>query len=1196
MAFTKAQEKAISLNRKSILVSAAAGSGKTTVLTARIMRKLLDVDAPLSLSDMLVVTYTKAAASELKVKIRRELQKAIVEHPENRHLAAQLFLLPTAQISTIHSFCYQLLKEHFQALGLPAQLRIMDSAEKTLLCEDIMNDVINAYYNGEYDDVPNFSAFADSFLRERDDRLAQDWLERYETLTDYVKGIDFLQEYVAALKQSKKLGFAATVWGKKIIAFLLRDIGYYLSVYRDALALFESAQEYQKKHYPAFLGDRDMLVRLERALTSAQYPAAFRVVNDYQTEILDLKGARLGNLKTEQVIYFCEVRDSFKSWFKSLSDILLLCCDEINEPLLAKTAEHYETMYRIFHRFEERLNAEKKERGLLDYGDLERYTIALLYTKNGEPSEIAHSVSEKYKEVFIDEYQDVNETQDLIFRAICDRTHSFMVGDIKQSIYQFRGADPSFFSKYRDSYTFYDVNLDTGSEEDCTTLFLSNNFRCDRTVIDTVNHIFGHLFTNNSRKVPYYDEDALIFSKTAEQTPKKVQIAILDSAKKKEPEMGRAYEEDAEVYYVANEIKRLIEGGVEPREIAILSRDMKGVGERYEQVLKEYGISLQAQGSVSFLDYPEIKLMLSLLHILDNPASDIDLAAVLLSPLFSFTMDELIEIRQSTKREKSLYAALNEYTAAHTEFEKGAAFLKTLGEYRAVAFSESVDQILWYLYRETGILYLVYQNVVQSVGDAAKKRLLLLYDYAKRFESTSFSGLYRFLYYLQNVIRKEQELPSEGEESAQNAVSLLTIHKSKGLEFKVCFVVKGAKNFSNASYTSSWIFSKELGISEYLRDESGILRYDTPLRSALKYEIMETQTEEEMRLLYVALTRAKEQLYVVASLSKRESALSYWEQSIPHLCFSYFIHHRNYLSWIMPTLLAYSGAETPFEIVLPDFPIILNHTKTLVSPVKPESMGADPLDDELYFLLKKRFGYQYEKEILTKIPAKFSTTELYPSILDDSYEGVETFADRESELLEHPSFLSLTEEGATAAQRGTATHIFMQFCDFAYLTRYGVAAEIRRLAKQAFITEEIADLIDTNLLEGFLQSSFYRDVWQAATELHREIRFNIQIPAIEFTTEKEKKEQLEGETVFVQGVIDCILKTEEGYIIVDYKTDSFSSDLLKNKERVRSILRERHAQQLSYYCRACEQLLGERVRHAYIYSFALQELVEIPVP
>lgn len=1199
MGFTKAQEKAITLNRKSILVSAAAGSGKTTVLTARIMRMLLDEAAPLSLSDMLIVTYTKAAAAELKVKIRRELQKEIVKHPQNKHLASQLFAVQNAQISTIHSFCYQLIKEHFQELGLCAKLKIMDYAEKALLCDDIMNEVINAYYNGDYQDGFDFSQFADTFLRERDEHLAKEWIDRYEKLCAYAKGLSFLREFAASLREGIIRGFANTAWGEEIIQYLRRDIAQYLRIYQEALALFETEAAYQKKHYPAFFADSCFLKELDKHLEEKDFPHAFRCANDYLSQIPELKGVRLGDLKTDEVVFFCEIRDSFKSMCRSLGDLLLLCCDGVNEALLEQSAAHYEALYCVLTRFEVRLNAEKKERGLLDYGDLERHAITLLYDEHGAPSDIARAVSEKYKEVFIDEYQDVNETQDLIFRAICQNTHAFMVGDIKQSIYQFRGADPTFFSDYRDAYRFYDVDADTdgGTQESETTLFLSNNFRCDKNIIDTVNLIFESLFRHNSNKVPYYDADALVYSKLDAGEPHKVKVCVLEQPQKQDTKSSDSVSRDVEALYVASEIQRLLAEGIEPGEIAILSRDMKHVAPRYEEVFTQYGIPLQTQASVSFLDYPEIKLVLSLLHVLDNPAKDIDLAAVLLSPLFAFTMDELIEIRAQENHKGSLYLALTEYVAQHTEFEKGTFFLQALSQYRNYATGQSVDKILWYLYHETRLLYLVSQNTTSAAAQGAKKRLLMLYDYARQFEATSFCGLYRFLYYLENVIAKEQELPSEGDDAQKNAVQLLTFHKSKGLEYKVCFVVNCAKNFSTASYTSGWIFDKDLGIAEHLRDESGIVRYDTPIRGALKYHILQTQADEEMRLLYVALTRAKERLYVVSTVSHREEKCRLYSQMSQYLSFSCFLNHHNYFSWMMMALAQKQGAEQPFEILFCDTPDAT--LEASAAPKENEQGEASSLveaeADRAYDFFKKRFDYHYHDEFLTKIPSKFSTTALYPAILDDVLEGVEPLAAQESSLLDAPSFLSVAPQKATAAQRGTATHVFLQFCDFSYLQRYGTEAEIARLQKQSFLNADIASLIEHDKIDGFLRSEFFLRVWQKAKKVHREIRFNIEIPANEFASDPSHRHALEGETVFVQGVIDCILQTEDGYLLLDYKTDSFSEVLLQDRERVATILKNRHRQQISYYARACEQLLGERVKHAYIYSFALQDLVEIPL-
>ncbi len=1204
--WTDAQKNAIALDCDTLLVSAAAGSGKTSVLSARILRKVMDEEHPLDVSRLLVVTYTKASAADLKKKIAKELRRAAAAHPDSAHLRKQLLLLPSAQISTIHSFCFQLIRRYFHKLQLPGKLRIADEAEALLLYDSVMNEIINAYYDGVYTDIDDFSVFADSIVAEKDASLPKKLIEWYSKFSTYTRGILLLQDYAAQMTAAQNQPFATTPWGKQIAEYLLRYVRDFSAFYQKALEFFETEEAYVNKFTKPFSKDKAFLDDVAELLTNYDFSAASAQTANYLKNLPDLRsGGKISEeLQTATLECYKDLRETFKKWLKNEFLPHLTLCNQLLTPIfLAQTAQYCRELYAVLYHFEVRLKQEKYQRGILDYTDLEHDAVRLLYNEDGTYSEIAKELGKEYTEIFIDEYQDVNETQDSIFRAIGAESHTFVVGDIKQSIYRFRGSEPSLFSHYRDQYPIYQEDLPVQKEH---TVFLSNNFRCDSTVIDTVNLIFSCLFCHNSGKVAYYEEDALVYSKEQEKDPIPCEIALIEPSDTEKPDDSQEKEKLLlQARYIATEIQKLMAEGIAPSEIAILMRSVsEDVSKTFERVFAECKIPIQFQNKASLLERAEIRLMTSLLRVLDNPASDISLTAVLLSPIFSFTLDELILIRR-TVPSGSLYHALQVYTDANAEFEKGRLCLQALEQYRHVALSEPIDQTLWYLYRECGIMQFIYRDVTKAQGDSAKANLMQLYDYAKRFESTSYCGLYRFILYLKDVMEKDQALTEDDVTTQENAVQLMTIHKSKGLEFKVCFVARCEKLMNMTDINDELQFCYPLGIAPPIRDKNGVVVYHTPLCSAVKFYTAEEQLDEEMRILYVALTRAKERLYITAEVPKLEQKMEFWRVRSQSVAFPAFMKSNSYIDWIMLALASapssayqihtYTAQDILSKRDEKECEVSIEEGAKIEEAITLPSYSQEEVES-LRQIYEARFAYQYPYEQRVKLPTKLSVSQLSEQILDNWEEISGPFADQDAELQRQPAFLTTGESApATAAEKGTATHLFMQFADFSYAEKFGAEAERARLVKQNFMTQEAADLVQISAIDGFLQSEFYQQLWKQATAIHREIRFNIEMPAVSFTQDVEKKAHLESESIYVQGIIDCLLETSDGYYLLDYKTDSFTQEMLQNREEVAKILQKRHQKQLGYYQIATKQLTGKPLRKAYLYSFALQDLIEMPL-
>ncbi len=1194
--WTVAQQSAIDLESKDILVSAAAGSGKTSVLTARILRKILDPQNPLDISEMLVVTYTKAAARDLKAKIAKELRAAIASDPTNSHLVRQQFHLPNAQIATIHSFCFHIIRENFQQLGLNAKLRVADTAEITILQDTVMNQTIHAYYNGLYTDISDFALFADSFSGDRDNFFAESLLGWYHLYENYIEGLDLLKKNSEELESLPCGAFFDTLWGKTIRDGILGHLKYYQNILTEAITLFDTNEIYQKK-FAGFYIDVRTINRLIACCEKNDFERALEAIAEYHADKKANTSKNLGDLLTPEVDFYNEVRGEWKKSVTQWADDFSMYLPDTIAPLISDTAKFAKALYQILKRFETMLNAEKRARGILDFNDLEHYAIQLLYRPDGSVSQIAADLSLRYREIFIDEYQDVNETQDAIFRAFSCSSNRFLVGDIKQSIYGFRGAQPFLFSQYRDSFPIYNPTLGAKAQN---SIFLSNNFRCDRAIIEVSNHIFAQLFRHNSCRVPYYEEDALVFSKSESKAPTPVTVVLTEAPitskkhsadeEEKQQDVGT---NDAEILYLAQEIQKLIAEGIQPKDIAILMRSFsESVISQLETVFSAYGIPLQNQKEVPLLQQPEILLVLSLLRTIDNPANDIALTSVLLSPLFHFTVEDLAEIR-SAQKEQSLYFALCAYGDSHPEDQKCAFFRSELQRYQTFASSESVDKILWFLYRETGLFYWGSKDEENRIQGRVKAHCMQLYEYAREYEATSFCGLYRFLLYINDVTEKKRNLDLESNSTNQNAVQVMTIHKSKGLEFRVCFVVGCHNAPNNSDLRAPNLFSKELGIAPKLRDESGIVIYDTPLRHAITEQLSWNQIDEEMRVLYVALTRAKERLYITGKVTDREKKLRLWSLGTRFASPLFFRRYHTFLDWVMFTTQDLSSAL--IRICCPSSETMqFDNTHEQVKESFTQTTYDSKEIRNLEETYRQRFSYEYPGKIFTTLPSKLSVSQLSPEILDEESRFLGFYDDQSTQLLARPMFLEPFNDAATAAQKGTATHIFMQFANFENAEKEGVITEIQRLSKERFLDPNMLDLIQIESIQAFLESEFYQKVWKTAEEVHREVRFNIRVPAEMFTMESEKKEALKQEYVFVQGVIDCILKVNGRYVLIDYKTDHFSHDMLCTPEKVEQILKERHQAQLNYYRMACKQLLGEEVSSVYLYSFALKSLIEIP--
>ena len=1193
---TDNQKDAINVCDHTMLVSAAAGSGKTAVLTQKIIKLITEMNV--DVSDLLVVTFTKAAAAELKERISKAIYEALAKEPKNKHLTKQLSLLGKANISTIHSFCFTLIKSNFQLLGLPSSLRLGDEAETGLICDGKLNELIEECYGGLHSkEIPDFEVLAEYIYGSKSESiLSLEFKKIYRYFCNYPEGIELLNKCSSALLDASSKPALENMWGEVIRKHIKNYIEYSYSVFNTAINEFDNYELLYEKFRDGFIESANYCSRVLPLIDNASYD-----------ELRDLlKGYKVKNLKTmapeekdDISEYYRSIRSDFSKMLSTFVKKYFTFSEDSVKKQFETLSDINKKLYQFFKLFEKEYSNEKTKRGILDFNDLERLTLKLLYDDKEckTVSKFALEAQKKFKYIFIDEYQDVNELQDRIFSAVSTPTNRFMVGDIKQSIYGFRGAEPSLFSDYRKTFPVYDKNADN---PDGITIYLSDNFRSDQTVIDFSNSIFANLFNNNSGRTPYTAGDVLKCSKEYEPEEKNfnTRIYLVDDS----------YEGDRvakEADFVASEIEKLMASGVKGKNIAILLRTKKN-GIYFEEALKNHNILSFNQETRSIFDNDAVLLMVCLLNAIDNPSRDVYLAGVLKSPIFNFTLSELTDIRTKYKY-GSLYSILKKY-ADEYDSSKAKYALEKLSEWRLYAEGCPVDKLIRHIYNETHIVELLSGKMDSSEDVERQANLLMLYEYARKFENGSFKGLYNFILYLDEALEKKTELSdaklvSDGE----NVVKIMTIHNSKGLEFETVFVSDCGHEFNKEDEKKMYILRKELGLTLTLLDTTSFGKIKTLARHAAELLKDEDDLDEHLRVLYVALTRAKKHLIITSSakkanklvekISRPESAVSKHQLLSCNSLIDYIlwgILKSDYKDYT----LEYIGVEEKNEEANPVFDKECAEESAVDTGDESVNRVSDNIEEKQYdralvdkYLkeIEEKLSNDYALVDSTNMPSKLSVSKLYPGVLDE--DAADT-SESVPSMYVKPRFLSPEKQKADGAERGTATHIFMQFCNFERVTKNGVESELKYLEDKGFIDKRNASLVNIEKVKSFFESDLYNELLQAKN-IWREKRFNIKLPASEFVTEPQRKILLESEKVLVQGVIDLLFETNDGRLILaDYKTDYFSESDIKSG-KAEKVLIDRHKTQLFYYAEACKRLLGRKVDSVLIYSFSLEKTVKI---
>ena len=1182
---TDEQKRIVDFRGGALLVSAAAGSGKTKVLVERLLSYVTDREKGCNIDEFLVITFTKAAAEELRGRIREEITHRLSTDKNNRHLRRQLSLVMNAQISTIHSFCEKILRENTHIAGLTPGFRVADESE----CADIRLSVADRVLTKAYETIKEnkaFEALVDAVSAGRDDlKLSELILETYNKILCHPNPKKWAEANTAMLNMEGMDDISQCVWGRYIMDDARRAAQYWQGAMQDSLDEMETLPDLKKAYGASFEVTVSGIGAFISALEVSWEEA--RRVRD-----IEFPAGRISGYEDIKL-----VRTACKKAMAKIAEIFRFTSQELIGDM-QQTAPCIVELISLVFAFDEAYSAEKRERGIIDFSDQEHLTLKVLTdAETGAESAAARSWARKYREIMVDEYQDVNEVQERIFNLVSDAGKNiFMVGDVKQSIYRFRLADPTIFLRKYEVFT----DLESGGDipTDGKKAVLSKNFRSGQGVIEAVNFVFSNIMTVEAGEMDYSEKDFLYRGREDVGGDCAVEVDIIDLKSEEDDEDGESPQKtQREAQFIASRIAELMESGFTvpdgngghraPRfsDIAILLRSYRGKAWQYAKALDEAGIPVETNEDEAFFESLEISIAMSLLEVIDNPFADIPLISVLRSPIYGFSPDELAEIR-TADRASDFYTALKKAAASN---EKCAAFLAEIDRFRELAPDLSTDELIWTVFNKTGML-----GVIGAMKNGRRRRenLTKIIGFAKRFEKNGYKGLYRFLSYLRGMRARGESPPGEDAGGAEGeGVRILSVHKSKGLEFPVVFLADTSKRINKRDQSNNLLIHSKLCIGMKCRDLERRISYTTVAREAIKLKMEKEMIAEELRILYVAMTRAREKLIITATYADAEKELGNLLPLARRQVSAELLSRKQSLAaWILIPALTRPEAIALFENTdksapkgpeLWDFNLIKNITEKTVEPLPEEperkvETDADPIDIEK---LKERLSYIYPHQAAVQLPSKLTVSELKGRNIDR-----EILEDSEKNLLdtgvyERPEFV-IKNTKLTGAEKGTALHLVMQYIDFKKCgSAEEISEEIKRLTEQEFISQEQADAAEPQKIAAFFQTPLGRELL-SADSIEREFKFSILVRADDYFPGGGDDE------ILLQGVIDCFFEKDGRLYIVDFKTDFVTEKTIDARVRL-------YETQVKTYSRAIEEILGKASAGRYLYFLRLDRVVEV---
>ena len=1155
---------------------------------------------------MLVVTFTNAAASEMRERILEAIYKKIEENPNDSHLQRQIVLLNKASICTIHSFCLEVIRNYFYELEISANFKIGDSSEMELLKQETLEELFEEKYIQKEEE---FLMLVDTYATYRGDETLKELILRID---NQIQSSPFPKEWLEEkinmfdLQEKLEQDFSKTIWGKLILQELEEEI------VENRLKLEKIAQNLRKypeleKYTLTILQDKEQLEKMENAIR--QKENAWDNTYQLAKELTFEKWPVDRKIATEYKNEAKEMRDKIKKSINSvLEKTMLYPSKEANETM----NELYPILKRIQKmvlEFEEKFANKKKEKNRIDFHDIEHFALQLLIQKDEEgqviPSNIAKQLQEKYDEIAIDEYQDSNLVQEYILNSVSKQNNIFMVGDIKQSIYRFREARPELFlEKYRN----YGEVSRIPQEENGRKIKLFKNFRSREEVLNLTNWVFQQIMSEKLGDVEYNEEEYLnLGANYQEENDRLPELHILDLAKEeaelnnKEEEIEEEQETEMieknveEVKMVVQLIQELFEKNVmvydkkqgkrkiQYKDIAILLRSTANVAPIYEKELTARNIPVFCDSSSEYLETTEIQTIVALLKIIDNPMQDIPLVHVLRSPIGNFTDNDLVEIRLSDAKGYFYEAMLKKRMTATEELRaKIDRFLTQIETWRQEEKELPLNELIWKIYMDTH--YYHYVGLLNN-GNIKQANLKMLFERAKQYETASFKGLYHFIHFVDRLRQKNNDMSSAkivGEND--NVIRIMSIHKSKGLEFPVVFLCNAGKQFNKQDLNDSILIHQELGFGPKYKNRSLAIEYPTLAKEAIKLKLEKELISEEMRVLYVALTRAKEKLIITGSskdwnksCKEKQEMLSLYEQKGQEKLQERLVKkYHSYLDWIT-LLLQQEEKQNNIKVEVhkrqerEKQEEVIPETKEEKRRIKKEEMKK----------IEQELEWEYSYQISSQIPTKTSVSKLKEKWQEETrqIEWQELVQNKQEYHLQEPEFAKKKQEKISSARKGTLIHLCMQKLDEKKeYSKEDLKKLVKSLVQKEIVLEEEAKEIPISVLESYQQSNLWKEL-KTAKEIHKEEPFYLQIPA-----NRMRKEYPSEDKILVQGIMDLYyINQKNELVLVDYKTDYIE----KEQE---SKLIEKYQEQLELYQEALEKALNRKVDKVIIYSTWLGEI------
>ena len=1200
MAFPLTQEQRnIVMDRGGeLLVSAAAGSGKTRVLVERLMERVtgegLDIDR------FLVITYTKAAAAELRERIARELTDRLAQNPTDRHLRRQTMLVYQAQISTIHAFCSALLRESGYLLDLDPDMRLCDEMEGKVLMGQTLESVIDGRYENLQPDSP-FAQLADTLGAGRDDsRLVEIVLDIFSRVQSHADPRQWL------LKQREIWGLEGisdltdTHWGTLILEETRARAAHCAALLEEYLDIARR-DELLRENYSASL--EETFCALKGLAAAKNWDGACRFMpipfprlgtkRKRKEEVSEAQAA-LAALAAERIK---AVRERCKKTMEKAAESFAGDSASMLEELRL-SAPAMQALVDLVLEFQDAFAAEKKRRNLLDFSDLEHFAVKLLCHSDGTPTELAHSWSERYEEILVDEYQDTNQVQNAIFHAISNGGRKLVqVGDIKQSIYRFRLADPTIFL---DKYHRFAAG-EQAAEGEARVRLLSRNFRSRPQVLEGCNDLFRSIMSERLGELEYTEDQALYpGAQFPEGDNYALELNILDLIRdEEEPESTNNPGRDLlEARFAARRIRALLDGKfmvsgenglrpVRPSDIMVLLRSPGGVLHHYIRAFGEAGIPWNAEGGGDYFETPEIYAALSILKIVDNPRQDVPLIAALRCPVYGFSADRLALLRGECDGDF--------YSALVSAGEKGdadcAGFLRELKELRFGAGEKTAGEMIWHIYEKTNLLGIF--GAMEN-GDMRRQNLLSLYALARQMEGAGCRTLFQFLLRLDRLSETGGKVRTAASGVEGEGVSIMSIHRSKGLEKPVVLVCGLTKKMNKQDLTHPVLFHPVLGIGPKGLDRERRVEYSTIARRAVGRALEREMMSEELRLLYVAMTRAREKLILTLAFKDAEKTMSdLVELAGAKPAPEVLMQQTSVGHWVLLHALSRAEAKTLDEILLLGdrraeisypFPWDFRWRRgedyvNVPRRVSGKIGGAEEAEMERITARLQNLGWKYPNPAPANIPSKLTATQLKGRALDSEIAEDTPVKEETGKPIYRPDFI-VRERGLTPAQRGTALHLVMEKLPLdGDLSEEGIRVFVEQLVREEFLTAMQGKAIPVSQVARFYRSALGQKLIKADT-VRREFKFSLLVDAGEYFT------QAPGEQLLLQGVVDLWFADEDGVTVVDFKSDH----LLPGEEQQRAL---EYRPQLEAYSRALKTILGVEKLKTVLWFFATGTAVEL---